>query len=111
MARLWIVYREGLRLLGHVAASVPLERGVPRLDIAPWRLFTPTAPEEVSADQVRKSRERKRVLLEVRDEDRDELCGLTVAFYESPYSPEECLRRLQLAGEAGSTVSQAPPGA
>ncbi|MGH7820782.1 MAG: hypothetical protein ACREQ9_13520 [Candidatus Binatia bacterium] len=96
MARLWIVYREGLELLGCVKASVPLERAVPRLDIAPWRLFSTRPPAEVAAEQVEAHRGRKRALLEVREEDREELCGLIPGFFESPYSPHEALRRLDL---------------
>ena len=96
MARLWIAYREGLRLLGHVAANVPLERAVSGLDVAPWRLFSTIPPEEVSLQQAHSVAARKRVLLEVRDEDRGELCGLPVGLFDSPYPPEECLRRLGL---------------
>lgn len=96
MARLWLSYREGLRLLGAVVANAPLDRSVPHLDIAPWRLFTTESPEEVPPEQARASTERKRVLLEVCEADRYELCGLALGFYESPYSLDECLRRLQL---------------
>jgi hypothetical protein len=104
MARVWITYREGLRLLGHVVASVPMERTVSRLDIATWRLFAAAAPEEVSGEQVRTSGERKRVLLEVGTEDARELTSFKVGcFYESPYSPAEALRRL------GISTSAEPP--
>jgi hypothetical protein len=96
MARVWVVYREGLRLLGHVAASVPLEQSVARLDIASWRLFSKTAPDEVPAEQVDTHPGRKRVLLEVREGDREDLCGLIPGFFDSPYSPQEALRRLHL---------------
>jgi hypothetical protein len=96
MARVWFAYREGLRLLGAPIATVPLETAVTRLDIAPWRFFATSPPEEVSADEVQRTSARKRALLEVGDEDRYELCGLERGFYESPYSPEECRRRLNL---------------
>lgn len=96
MAKLWIVYGEGLRLLGAVAAEADLGRCVSRLDIAPWRLFTLTRPESVLIDQVNAGRRRKRALVEVTDQDRYDLCALSVGFFESPYSPEECLRRLNL---------------
>lgn len=96
MAKLWITYREGLRVLGAVRANVPLELSRSRLDIAPWRFFTGEQPEAVSLDQVEQVVEHKRVLLEVTAEDRYDLCGLVVGFFESPYSPRECLRRLSL---------------
>ena len=96
MAKLWIAYREGLRLLGAVAAEAPLEIAVARLDIAPWRFFAGNAPEPVPLEAVHAATGRKRALLEVREEDRYELCGLSSALYESPYSPEECLRRLNV---------------
>jgi hypothetical protein len=103
MAKLWIVYREGLRLIGAVAAEVPLETAIARLDIAPWRLFTAKPPEARRLEEVRSSPERKRALLEVATQDRYDLCGLTVGFFESPYSPDECLRRLGVeAVPAGS---------
>ena len=98
MAKLWIVYREGLRLLGAPVADVALPTAVARLDIAPWRLFTTQPPERISPEQVQASRERKRALVEVQESDRYELCGLSVAFYESPFSPEECQRRLRIVG-------------
>ena len=94
MAKLWIVYREGLRLLGAPVADVALETAIARLDIAPWRMFTERPPERVPLETVRASPERKRALLEVGEDDRYELCGLSVGFYESPYSPDECMRRL-----------------
>jgi hypothetical protein len=97
MAKLWIVYREALRLLGAPVADVVLETAIARLDIAPWRLFTDKPPEPVPLEQLKASPERKRLLLEVEEADRYELCGLSVAFYESPFSPEECLRRLKLS--------------
>jgi len=96
MAKLWIVYGEGLRLLGAVVAEADLRGCVSRLDIAPWRLFTVKRPESVSIDQVNARRHRKRALIEVTDQDRYDLCTLSVGFFESPYSPEECLRRLNL---------------
>ena len=103
MAKLWLTYREGLRLLGAVVADVPLESSISRLDIAPWRFFTAQAPEKAPLEQVRQARERKRALLEVAPTDRYELCGLVVGFYESPYSTQECLRRLGLDGGASSS--------
>lgn len=96
MAKLWITYREGLRMLGAVRAEVPLESSTSRLDIAPWRLFTTESPEAVSMEQVDHAPEHKRVLLEVTPQDRYDLCGLVVGFFESPYSAGECLRRLSL---------------
>ncbi len=96
MASVWVVYREGLRVLGATIASVALERAVSRLDIAPWRLFTTTAPEPVPEVEVERAPARKRVLVAVDEEDRYELCGLQPGFFESPYSPEECRRRLSL---------------
>jgi hypothetical protein len=94
MARLWIVYRDGLRLLGAVAAEADLARCISTLDIAPWRFFTAEQPESISLDDVRTTPGRKRALVEVGERDRYELCPLSVGFFESPYSPEECLRRL-----------------
>lgn len=94
MARLWLTYREGLRLVGNVVANIPVQEAVPRLDVAPWRLFSLTPPDEVSLERVRSSARRKRVLLEIRDEDRAEFCGLPVGFFDSPFPLEECLRRL-----------------
>ena len=96
MARVWVIYREGLRPFGHVVATVPLENAARRIDIAPWRFFTAEAPEEVSADRVHREGSRKRVLLEVLPEDRGDFCNLNPGFYESPYSPEEVVRRLEL---------------
>lgn len=100
MAKLWIVYREGLRLLGAVVSEVSLEPAVSRIDIAPWRLFCSEAPEQVTLELVHRASARKRVLLQVTTEDRYDLCGLLVGFFESPYSPDECLRRLSLVGSA-----------
>jgi len=94
MAKLWIVYREGLRLLGAVAGEANLTRCISILDIAPWRFFTVEQPESVSLDQVRTALGRKRALVEVGEQDRYDLCPLSVGFFESPYSPEECVRRL-----------------
>src|SRR5262245_15909749 len=87
MAKIWIVYREGLRLLGAVAGEADLARCVSTLDIAPWRFFTGEQPESVSLDQVRAAVSRKRALVEVVEQDRDDLCPLAVGFFESPYSP------------------------
>ena len=98
MAKLWIAYREGLRLLGAPIADVSLETAIARLDIALWRLFTVEPPERISIEPLQASRERKRALVEVQESDRYELCGLSVAFYESPFSPEECQRRLKIGG-------------
>lgn len=95
-ARLWIAYREGLRLLGTAVAVVPFERAISRLDLAVWRLFSAEPPEETPAEQVRAARGRKRVLVEVRDHDLPDLSGYPPGCYESPYSPEEALRRLEL---------------
>jgi len=102
MAKLWIVYREGLRLLGAPAADIAVEAALSRLDIAPWRMFTARPPERVPLETVQASPERKRALLEVGEEDRYELCGLSVGFYDSPYSPNECMRRLKLSAAAAS---------
>jgi hypothetical protein len=99
MAKLWLVYREGLRLLGAPIAEAPLEAAVARIDIAPWRLFTVEPPEKVPAERAEQAPERKRALLEVSPTDRYELCGLIVGFYESPYSAAECLRRLRASGD------------
>ena len=100
MAKLWIVYREGLRLLGAVAGEADLARCISTLDIAPWRFFTVEQPESAALDQVRTARGRKRGLVEVREQDRYDLCELSVGFFESPYSPEECLRRLNTTRSA-----------
>jgi hypothetical protein len=105
MAKLWIVYREGLRLLGAVVAEAPLESSIARLDIAPWRFFSAKPPEARPLEEVRSSSERKRALLEVANEDRYDLCGLVVGFFESPYSPDECLRRLGVGIEAAGSRS------
>ena len=102
MAKLWLTYREGLHLLGAVVAEVALEPSVARLDLAPWRFFSAEPPESRPLEDVRGVRERKRVLLQVAPTDRYELCGLTVGLYESPYSLEECSRRLGIGSEAGS---------
>jgi len=110
VAKLWLTYREGLRLLGAVVADVPLESAVARLDIAPWRFFAPQAPDTLSLEQIREAPEKKRVILEVTTSDRYDLCGLVVGFYDSPYSPQECLRRLGLDGQAlppGSATARA----
>ena len=96
MAKLWIVYREGLRLLGSVVGDVALETSITALDIAPWRLFTAAPPDTVSLERLQASQHHKRVLLEVSEQDRYDLCGLAVGLFESPYSPGECLRRLKL---------------
>lgn len=96
MAKVWITYREGLRLLGAVVAEVPLEPTVAQLDLAPWRLFSVEPPEAVPAQQVEEATERKRALIEVTPTDRYDLCGLVVGLFESPYSPQECLRRLHV---------------
>ncbi len=103
MAKVWIVYREGLRLRGAVAGEVPLETSITRLDIAPWRFFAAQAPEAVPLEQALLTSERKRTLLEVASQDRYDLCGLTLGFFESPYSPDECLRRLGLGTEPASS--------
>ena len=100
MAKLWIVYREALRLLGAPMTDVAVETAVSRLDIAPWRLFTKRPPESVALEQLQASHERKRALVEITEADRYELCGLSAAFYESPYSPDECLRRLNVGATA-----------
>ncbi|HSD11345.1 MAG TPA: hypothetical protein VLF14_10185 [Candidatus Binatia bacterium] len=105
MAKLWIVYREGLRLLGAVAAEIPLEPSIARLDIAPWRFFTVQRPESRPLEDVLSSSERKRALLEIESQDRYDLCGLTTGFFESPYSPGECLRRLGVAAEPATSPS------
>jgi hypothetical protein len=102
MAKLWIVYREGLRLLGAPVTDVTIETAIARLDIAPWRMFTARPPEHVSTENVQARPERKRALVEIGEEDRYELCGLAVGFYESPYSPDECMRRLKLSAGSGS---------
>jgi hypothetical protein len=107
VAKLWLSYREGLRLLGAVVAEAPLESSVARLDIAPWRFFSSQAPESLSLEQIRRAPERKRALLEVATTDRYELCGLVVGFYDSPYSPQECLRRLGIESEAPAPRSSA----
>jgi hypothetical protein len=106
MAKLWIAYREGLRLLGSVVSEVPLEPSVAKIDIAPWRLFSATPPEKVPLEQVEAATERKRVLLEVTSDDRYELCGLGIGIFESPYGPRECLRRLNIAA---SPAGESPP--
>jgi hypothetical protein len=103
VAKLWLSYREGLRLLGAVVATeVSLESAAARLDIAPWRFFSSQAPESVPLEQARGAMERKRALLEVTATDRYDLCGLVVGFYDSPYSPPECMRRLGTDGAAAT---------
>jgi hypothetical protein len=97
MAKLWIVYNEGLRLFGAVAAEVPLESSIARVDIAPWRFFTAQRPEARPLDEVLATSARKRALLEIESQDRYDLCGLTIGFFESPYSPAECMHRLGVA--------------
>ena len=104
MAKLWFVYCEGLRLLGSVVGEVALETSIAALDIAPWRLFTATPPDPVSLERLEASQPRKRALLEVGEQDRYDLCGLTVGLFESPYSPAECLRRLKLGVTSASPV-------
>jgi hypothetical protein len=94
MARIWVTYRSGLRILGRPVAEVPLEKAARKLDLAPWRLFSATAPDEVDAERLASHPGPKRVLVEVAESEREELCGFPPGFYESPYSPEECLRRL-----------------
>ena len=94
--RLWVVYREGLRLIGCAVAVVPFESAISRLDLAVWRLFTTEAPEETPCAEVKAAQGRKRVLVEVRDHDLPELSGYPPGCYESPYSPDEALRRLGL---------------
>ncbi len=96
MAKLWITYREGLKTVGAVRADIPLEPSVSRLDLAPWRLFADEPPQAVPMDQVDHAADRKRALVEVTSQDRYDLCGLVVGFFESPYSVKECLRRLSL---------------
>ena len=94
--RLWVVYREGLRLLGCAIAVVPFERAITSLDLASWRLFTTETPEEVPSSEVKSVTGRKRVLVEVREHDLPDLSGYPPGCYESPYSPDEALRRLGL---------------
>jgi hypothetical protein len=96
MAKLWIAYREGLRVLGAVVGEVALEPAMAALDIAPWRLFSATQPEPISVERLQASRHHKRALLEVSEQDRYDLCPLRVGFFESPYSPDECVRRVKL---------------
>ena len=96
MAKLWVVYREGLRLLGNVVTEVSLEKSVSKLDIAPWRFFSATSPENVPPERLRSAPGRKRVLLEVREEDRGDFCGFAIGLFDSPYPPKECFRRLSL---------------
>jgi hypothetical protein len=96
MAKLWIAYREGLRLLGAVVGEVALEPSIAALDIAPWRLFSATRPEPTSFERLHATRHHKRALLEVSEQDRYDLCPLSVGLFESPYSPDECVRRLKL---------------
>jgi hypothetical protein len=105
MAKLWICYREGLRLVGAVVAEVSLEDAVARLDIAPWRFFSATPPAQVRLEQAEQTRARKRVLLEVTAADRYDLCGLLTGVFESPYSLRESLRRLNLAASPAGTAA------
>jgi hypothetical protein len=107
VAKLWLTYREGLRLIGAVAGEAPLESAASRLDIAPWRFFTAKPPDALPLAEVRRATERKRVLLEVTPTDRYDLCGLVVGFYESPYSFDECARRLGIGTEAPAPRSSA----
>lgn len=100
MAKVWIVYRQGLRVMGAALSDVALEPTISRIDIAPWRLFCVEAPEQVPLEQVHRASRRKRVLVQVTAQDRYDLCGLTVGFFESPYAPDECIRRLGLADHA-----------
>jgi hypothetical protein len=100
MAKLWIVHREGLRVLGAVVAELPLPEMVGRIDLAPWRIFTTEAPEALPLPEVMAATQRKRALVEVDESDRYDLCGLAIGFFESPYSPAECLRRLKISPEA-----------
>lgn len=95
-ARLWVSYREGLRLLGSVIALVPFERAISRLDLATWRFFSAEPPEEIPAAQLKDAHGRKRVLVEVREHDLPDLSAYPPGCYESPYSPDEALRRLDL---------------
>lgn len=95
-ARLWIAYREGLRLLGTPVAVVPFEHAISRLDLAVWRFFCAEPPEEVPHDDVRDTESRVRVLVEVREQDLPDLSGYPPGCYESPYSAAEALRRLDL---------------
>lgn len=94
MARLWVAYREGLRLLGHVAGELSLEDARTKLDVAPWRIFTTSPPDVVASEQVAHTHARKRVLVEVAEADRGELSGFAAGLYDSPYSPAEALRRV-----------------
>jgi len=106
MAKLWICYREGFRLVGAVAAEVPLEASVARLDIAPWRFFSAEPPAEVPLERVEATPSRKRVLLEVTASDRYDLCGLLPGFFESPYSLRESLCRLNRAASPAGAVAK-----
>lgn len=110
MAKLWITYREGLRLLGTVIAEVPLAPTIAKLDIAPWRLFATKEPEHVSPQQAQNAPERKLVLLQVGAEDRYDLCGFVAGFFDSPYTLEECLRRLDRAPAISSATGAPRPG-
>lgn len=97
MAKLWIVCREGLRLVGAPVADVRLDQAVPRLDLAPWRLFSKQAPDPLPEAALAARRDRKRALIEVQEADREALCGLVPGFFESPYSLAEIYRRLGLS--------------
>ncbi len=94
MARLWVAYREGLRLLGHVVADLSLEDARTKLDVAPWRIFTTSPPDVVDAERVSHARGRKRILVEVAEADRGELSAFAAGLYDSPFSPAEALRRV-----------------
>lgn len=100
MATVWIAHREGLRLRGAPISTVPLSTAVTKLDLAPWRLFAASPPEKVSLREVEAAVGRKRVLVEVDDGDRYDLCGLPRGWYDSPYSPAEARRRLGLSSAA-----------
>jgi hypothetical protein len=94
LAPLWLAHREGLVLHGAVVAEVPLGQAIAKLDLAPWRLFTTAPPVQVPVEEVGRFPGRKRALVEIREQDRGELFGLSAGFYESPYSLQECLRRV-----------------
>lgn len=99
MARVWIVVRDGFRLLGTVKGDVSLEVAITRLDLAPWRLFSKEPPELVSPGRVENGGEHRRVLVEVFEDERPDFSAYEGGcFYESPFSPQECLRRLELPG-------------
>lgn len=95
-AQVWIVYREGLRLVGARAGIVPFERSVARLDLAPWRFFSKDHPDEISIEELSQETRRQRVLVEVTPESVGDLGGFAPGFYESPFSPTGSLARLEL---------------